>query len=274
MEKAERIAKVMAAAGLCSRREAERWIAEGRVTVDGKTIDSPALNVQIATKDIRVDGARLKTEKSEVRLWLYHKPRGLITTHSDPRGRSTVFEHMPTEMPRVVSVGRLDLNSEGLLLLTNNGDVAQKLMLPATGWVRRYRVRVYGSITDKQIADLKKGVTVEGERYGSIEVTRDEKAAAKKNQWLVFSLKEGKNREIRKVCASLGLEVSRLLRIAYGPFELGKLAEGDVVEVSSGVLKEKLGKILHHDSSSSGKIPESSKKPVRRVSLPAGKPRR
>lgn len=232
----ERIAKVIAAAGLCSRREAERWIAAGRVEVDGKIIDSPALNVDTHAQKIMVDGEPLK-QREPTRLWLYHKPVGLITSHGDPSGRETVFENLPKNLPRVVSVGRLDLNSEGLLLLTNDGELAQKMMLPASGWIRRYRVRVYGQISDAQIVALKKGVTIDDERFGSIEVTRDKEGKGK-NQWLNFSLKEGKNREIRRVCAFLGLEVNRLIRTAYGQFELGTLAECAVVEVSSAIVQK------------------------------------
>ena len=242
MEKGERIAKVMAASGLCSRREAERWIEAGRVEVDGKIINSPALNVNPSTQKILIDGAPLKP-REKTRLWLYYKPLGLITTHSDPEGRGTVFEHLPKNMPRVVSVGRLDLNSEGLLLLTNNGDFAQKMMLPATGWVRRYRVRVYGQITDEQIAALKKGVTIDDERFGSIIVTREKDESARRNQWLTFSLKEGKNLEIRRVCDFLGLEVNRLIRVAYGKFELGTLAESATSEVSSATVNKLLEEI-------------------------------
>lgn len=237
----ERIAKVIAAAGLCSRREAERWIAAGRVEVDGKIIDSPALNVDVKTQKITVDGTPLK-QREKPRLWLYHKPVGLITSHGDPAGRETVFENLPKNLPRVVSVGRLDLNSEGLLLLTNDGELAQKMMLPASGRVRRYRVRVYGQISDAQIAALKKGVTIDDERFGSIEVTRDTETKGR-NQWLTFALKEGKNREIRRVCAFLGLEVNRLIRIAYGQFELGTLAEGAVIEVSSAIVQKLVEKI-------------------------------
>jgi len=238
----ERIAKVMAASGLCSRREAERWIAAGRVEVDGKKIDSPALNVDTNTQTILVDDAPLK-KREKTRLWRYYKPLGLITSHKDPEGRGTVFENLPKNMPRVVSVGRLDLNSEGLLLLTNNGELAQKMMLPATGWVRRYRVRVYGQITDEQIAALKKGVTIDDERFGSIEVAREKGESARRNQWLNFALKEGKNREIRRVCDFLGLEVNRLIRVAYGKFELGTLAEGATSEVSSGIVDKILEEI-------------------------------
>ncbi len=235
----------MAAAGLCSRREAERWIAAGRVEVDGKIIDSPALNVDINTHKIMVDGAPLK-QREKTRLWLYHKPVGLITSHGDPSGRETVFENLPQDMPRVVSVGRLDLNSEGLLLLTNDGELAQKMMLPASGWIRRYRVRVYGQITNEQIKALKAGMTIDDERFGSIEVTRDKPDATKRNQWLTFSLKEGKNREIRRVCAFLGLDVNRLIRTAYGQFELGTLAEGAVMEVSSAIVQKLMEKMVVH----------------------------
>lgn len=233
----ERIAKVIAASGLCSRREAERWIADGRVEVDGKKIDSPALNVDITTQNIMVDGKPLK-KREATRVWLYHKPAGLITSHKDPEGRDTVFDRLPKNMPRVVSVGRLDYNSEGLLLLTNDGALAQKLMLPATGWVRRYRVRVFGHITDAQIADLKKGITIDGESFGSIEVTHEKDASKGKNEWLLFALKEGKNREIRRVCNHFGLEVNRLIRVAYGSFELGALAQGCVSEVSSELIQK------------------------------------
>lgn len=236
----ERIAKVMAHAGLCSRRDAERWIAEGRVIVNGKKIVSPALNVDTASDQIIVDGKPLSA-KEPTRMWLYHKPVDVITTHNDPKGRPTVFSQLPKDMPRVVSVGRLDINSEGLLLLTNDGEVAQRLMLPANGWVRAYRVRVYGDVTQDMLDGLQKGVTVDGEKYGPIEASID-KASSGKNHWVYFSLKEGKNREIRKVCAHLGLTVNRLIRVAYGPFELGNLAKGAVVEVSSDVIKKQLGK--------------------------------
>src|SRR5580700_9738137 len=213
----QRIAKVLARAGLCSRRDAERWIAEGRVAVDGTVLTSPAVNVTEAS-DIRVDGKPLP-EPDRSRLWRYHKPTGLVTTHRDERGRATVFSALPKELPRLISIGRLDLNSEGLLLLTNDGALARTLELPSTGWIRRYRVRVHGSVVPAALAALAKGVTIDGVRYAPIEAGLDAKKGD--NAWLTVSLREGRNREIRKVMAHLGLEVTRLIRIAYGPFQLG-----------------------------------------------------
>jgi len=233
----ERIAKTMARAGLCSRREAEVWIIEGRVKVNGVKLSSPARNVTEADK-ITVDGKPLP-EKEKTRLWRYHKPRGLLTAAKDPQGRPTVFQNLPPELPRVVSVGRLDLNSEGLLLLTNDGEVARKLELPATGWVRRYRVRVNGHVELANLAELRKGVTVDGIRYGSVQASLDRQQGD--NAWLSMSLTEGKNREIRKLCSHFGWGVSRLIRISYGPFQLGNLDKGQVEEVKGKVLKEQLG---------------------------------
>lgn len=233
----ERIAKVMARAGLCSRREAEAWIAEGRVKVNGEKLTSPARNVT-ERDDIRVDGKPLP-DKEKVRLWRYHKPRGLLTTAKDPQGRPTVFESLPKELPRVVSIGRLDLNSEGLLLLTNDGEIARKLELPTTGWVRRYRVRVNGTVEVAHLKALMKGVTVDGVRYGSVQTTLDRQQGD--NAWLTMALTEGKNREIRKVCSHFGWGVSRLIRVSYGPFQLGNLDKGAVEEVKGKVLKDQLG---------------------------------
>jgi 23S rRNA pseudouridine2605 synthase len=233
----ERIAKRLARAGLCSRRDAERWIAAGRVKVDGQLLTSPAVLVDAASVII-VDGQPLPaTERT--RLWRYHKPSGLVTSHRDPQGRSTVFDRLPAELPRVISVGRLDLTSEGLLLLTNDGDLARRLELPATGWVRRYRVRVHGAPDPAALAELDRGITVDGVAYGPIKAMLDRQQGA--NAWLTVSLKEGKNREIRKVMEHLGWSVSRLIRIAYGPFQLGLLAEGAVEEVPAKALREQLG---------------------------------
>lgn len=235
--KPERVAKILARAGLCSRRDAERWIAAGRVALDGKPLTTPAVTVD-DWRRLTVDGKPLP-EREEPRLWRYHKPAGLVTSHRDPQGRPTIFERLPEELPRVVSVGRLDLNSEGLILLTNDGALARRLELPATGWVRRYRVRVRGAIDEAALHALARGVTVEGVRYGAIEARLDRRTGA--NAWLTVSLREGKNREVRRVLKHLGLEVSRLIRIAYGPFQLGKLEPGAVAEVAASVLADQLG---------------------------------
>jgi 23S rRNA pseudouridine2605 synthase len=234
----ERIAKVMARAGLCSRREAERWIAEGRVAVNARTLDSPALTVG-ENDVITVDGKPLP-QRPQARLWRYHKPEGLVTTHRDPEGRPTVFERLPKELGRVISVGRLDIASEGLLLLTNSGTLARRLELPSTGWTRRYRVRVFGTVNEKGLAGLSKGITVDGVRYGPVQAGID--AASGSNTWLTLSLKEGKNREIRRVLEHLGLQVNRLIRVGYGPFQLGNLQRGEVEEVQRRVIRDQLGK--------------------------------
>jgi 23S rRNA pseudouridine2605 synthase len=233
----ERIAKVMARAGLCSRREAESWIAEGRVAVNGAAISSPALNVT-ASDRISVDGKPLP-QRERTRLFLYHKPRGLVTTHADPEKRPTIFEKLPKGLPRLISVGRLDLNTEGLLLLTNDGGLARVLELPETGWLRRYRVRANGKVTQPQLDALRKGVTVNGIRYGAIEATLDREQGA--NVWLTFAIREGKNREVRNVLEHLGLKVNRLIRVSYGPFQLGDLPEGAVEEIRTRHLREQLG---------------------------------
>ena len=233
----ERIAKRIARAGLCSRREAEVWIGEGRVKVNGKKVTSPAMNVSDADAVV-VDG-KLLQQKQEARLWLYHKPTGLVTTHKDPEGRRTVFDALPKTLGRVISIGRLDLNSEGLLLLTNDGGLARKLELPSTGWIRRYRVRAYGGITPSMLAGMKKGVSVDGVQYGSVDAALDSQNG--NNSWLTVSLSEGKNREIRKIFEHFGCKVSRLIRLSYGPFQLGSLPKGEVKEVTGKVLRSFIG---------------------------------
>jgi len=236
-DQAERLAKRIARAGLCSRREAEKWIEAGRVKVGGVKITTPAFNV--SEKDAVVVDGKLLAESESTRLWLYHKPAGLMTTHKDPQGRPTVFEKLPKELGRVISIGRLDLNSEGLLLLTNDGNLARKLELPSTGWIRRYRVRVYGAIAPSMLAQMKNGVTIDGMAYGSVEAVLDSQKG--NNSWLTVSLKEGKNREIRKIFEHFGCRVSRLMRLSYGPFQLGSLEKGEVKEVSGKVLRSFIG---------------------------------
>ena len=240
-KKGERVAKVMARAGVCSRRDAEKWITAGRVAVNGETLVSAARTV--TTADIvTVDGVPLPTAE-RTRLWRYHKPAGLVTSHRDEKNRPTVFSTLPPDLPRVVSVGRLDLNSEGLLLLTNDGGLARDLELPARGWVRRYRVRVHGRVAAAALARLKDGVTIEGVRYGPINAVIDVAPGAtpKANTWLMVTLTEGKNREIRRVMEWLQLTVNRLIRVAYGPFQLGPLEPGALEEVPRHVLREQLG---------------------------------
>lgn len=233
----DRIAKVLARAGVASRRQAEILIVEGRVSVNGKRIDSPALNVTPSDR-ITVDGKPLP-EAEPARLWLYHKPLGLVTTTRDDEGRPTVFDNLPEGLPRVVSVGRLDLNSEGLLLLTNDGTLKRKLELPSTGWLRKYRVRVNGAPTDEMLAPLRNGVMVEGENFQPMIVSIDRQQGA--NAWLTIGIREGRNREIRRALSHVGLSVNRLIRISYGPFQLGTLAKGAVEEVKARVLREQLG---------------------------------
>ncbi len=232
----ERIAKFLSRAGVASRRDAERMVAEGRVKLNNAVVTHPATFV---TKDdlIVVDGKPVDAPE-RTRLWRYHKPDGLMTTHRDPEGRPTVFEKLPAHLPRVVSIGRLDLNSEGLLLLTNDGALARRLELPATGWIRRYRVRVFGAVDAKALAALARGVSVDGVRYGPIEAGLDSRKGD--NCWLTVGLREGRNREVRRVMAHLGLHVSRLIRVSYGPFQLGQLARGAVEEVTGKVLREQL----------------------------------
>ncbi|HSQ00830.1 MAG TPA: pseudouridine synthase [Candidatus Dormibacteraeota bacterium] len=237
MSEPERIAKRLARAGLCSRRDAERWIAAGRVKVDGKVLDTPAC-VVTDKNAIEVDGKPLP-DADRARLWRYHKPPGAMVTARDPEGRRTIFDSLPSGMPRVVTVGRLDFMSEGLLLLTNDGGLARRLELPANGWIRRYRARVHGTVDEARLAALANGITIEGVRYGAIQARLDRQQRS--NAWLEMALAEGKNREVRRVLAHLDLPVLRLIRIAFGPFHLGELERGHVDEVPAQALDNLLG---------------------------------
>ncbi|WP_306006189.1 pseudouridine synthase [Aquicoccus porphyridii] len=233
----DRIAKVIARAGLASRREAERMIEIGRVAVNGQVITRAALNV--TEKDsITVDGKPLDAP-APTRLWLYHKPTGLVTTTKDEQGRPTIFDDLPADLPRVLSVGRLDLNSEGLLLLTNDGAIKRRLELPSTGWLRRYRVRVNGRPTEATFEPLRQGLSIDGESFQPMVVTLDRQQGA--NAWVTVALREGKNRELRRAMEAVGLSVNRLIRISYGPFQLGQLKPGEVQEVRGRVLRDQLG---------------------------------
>ncbi len=236
--KGDRIAKVISRAGVASRREAERMIEAGRVTVNGRGIAGPALNVTAADR-IAVDGKPL-AEPEPPRLWLFHKPPGLVTTARDEKGRRTVFDALPETMPRVMTVGRLDLTSEGLLLLTNDGETKRRLELPSTGWLRRYRVRVKGAPTDTALAPLREGVTIGGKRFRPMTITLDRQQGA--NAWLTIALREGRNREIRRAMDHAGLEVNRLIRVSYGPFQLGQLEPGSVEEVGQRVVRDQIGR--------------------------------
>lgn len=263
----DRIAKVLARAGVASRREAERMIEAGRVHVNGAQITSPALNVT-DSDTITVDGKPV-SEPEPPRMWLYHKPAGLVTTTRDEKGRQTIYDTFPEDMPRVMTVGRLDLNSEGLLLLTNDGGIKRKLELPSTGWLRRYRVRVNGRPSDAALEPLRKGITVDGERFQPMTVTLDRQQGA--NAWLTVGLREGKNREIRRAMESVNLSVNRLIRISYGPFQLGELKQGEVEELRRKIVRDQLGLELADDSGTAAKKPKSVKRPPRR---PAKPPRR
>jgi len=233
----DRIAKVLSRAGVASRREAERMIEAGLVTVNGKIINSPALNVTASDK-ITVEGKPVNAPEPP-RLWLYHKPTGLVTTDRDEKGRETIYDALPEDMPRVMSIGRLDINSEGLLLLTNDGGIKRKLELPSTGWLRRYRVRVNGRPTDDVLEPLRRGIAADGERFQPMQVTLDRQQGA--NAWLTVGLREGKNREIRRALAEIDLSVNRLIRISYGPFQLGDLKQGEVEEVRRKLMRDQLG---------------------------------
>jgi 23S rRNA pseudouridine2605 synthase len=236
-EAGDRIAKVIARAGVCSRRDAEKLIVEGRVALNGEKVETPA--VRIGAHDvISIDGRPL-AEPEPARLWRYHKPAGLVTTHRDPEGRPTVFANLPAHMPRVVSVGRLDFNSEGLLLLTNDGGLARRLEIPSAGWIRRYRVRLFGTVTQKDLDALAQGTVIDGVKYGPI--IADLERSKGLYSWATVSLKEGKNREIKRVMERLGLKVARLIRVQFGPFHLGQLADGGVEEIGARLWREHLG---------------------------------
>ena len=233
----ERIAKRIARAGICSRRAAEQMIEDGKVSVNGEIITSPALNVTASDK-IMVDNKRLP-QAQEARLWRYYKPRGLIVSAKDEKGRETIFDTLPPHMPRVISVGRLDYDSEGLLLLTNDGALARHLELPSTGWSRRYKVRVQGRVDEQKLESLKNGITIDGIRYGEIEASLETQMNS--NAWILIAIKEGKNREVRRIMEHLGHPVSRVIRLSYGPFQLGRLEKGQIEEVKRAVLTEQLG---------------------------------
>ena len=236
-QRPERIAKFLARAGLCSRRDAERLIADGRVSVDGTVLSTPAATVTAAS-EIRVDGKPVGAPDRS-RLWRYHKPKGLVTTHRDEKGRPTVFAALPAGLPRLISVGRLDLSAEGLLLLTNDGGLARRLELPATGWLRRYKVRVHGAVDPDGLATLADGIAIGGVAYGPIRARLERTQGS--NAWIAMALAEGKNREVRRVLEALGLQVTRLIRLSYGPFQLGNLAAGMIAEVPQKALAEQLG---------------------------------
>ena len=233
----ERIAKVIARSGVASRRDAEKMVLAGRVAVNGKVIESPALDISPADR-VTIDGKPLDAPQ-ETRVWLYYKPLGLVTTDKDEQGRRTIFDEMPEGMPRVLNVGRLDLNSEGLLLLTNDGGLKRQLELPETGWLRKYRVRVNGRPTDTTFDPLRRGVTIEGDEFLPMDVSLDRQQGA--NAWLTVGIREGKNREIRRAMAAVGLVVNRLIRVSYGPFRLNDMKPGDVVEVKRRVLRDQIG---------------------------------
>lgn len=322
----ERIAKFLARSGVCSRREAEELIRQGRITVNGETVAAPAFLVD-GTENIRFDGEKIKS-KDKTRLWLYHKPAGLVTSHKDEKGRDTVFAHLPAGLPRVISVGRLDLNSEGLLLLTNDGGLSRALELPSNGWSRRYKVKVHGFLNERRLKKLEKGATVDGIAYGPCKITIDSRpkpaaapvrngnaaalparsaaspsgsnaaaspagqpvsapvargaatacnaatARTATNAWLTVSLTEGKNREIRKLMASVGLDVARLIRLSYGPFQLGSLKPGEVREVPQKTLREQLGSLYPQPAPDTARPlhPQSAPDTAANNASPAGTP--
>jgi 23S rRNA pseudouridine2605 synthase len=269
-EDGERIAKFLSRAGVASRREVERMIEAGRITLNGQPLTTPAVKVS-EKDDITVDGKPI-AEKQPAKLWLYNKPLGLVTSDRDEKGRKTVYDALPDTLPRVMSVGRLDLNSEGLLLLTNDGELKRKLELPSTGWVRKYRVRVKGDPSETGLDPLRKGVTVEGERFQPMQISIDRQQGA--NAWLTIAIREGKNREIRRALDFIGLTVNRLIRVSYGPFQLNTLGTGEVEEVRSKILRDQLGiapPASHAVKKSSRKVtrkprnaPPTTSKPKRR----------
>ncbi|WP_244480707.1 pseudouridine synthase [Mesorhizobium sp. Root157] len=264
VETGERIAKRLARAGIASRRDAEELIAAGRVKVNGKILESPAFNV--AQNDIiHLDGMEIPPIE-RTRLFLFHKPAGVVTTNRDPEGRKTVFDVLPADLPRLMTIGRLDINTEGLLLLTNDGGLSRVLELPATGWLRRYRVRVHGKVEEKALASLKEGIAVDGVFYGAVEASLDREQGT--NAWLTIGLREGKNREVRNILGALGLDVTRLIRISYGPFQLNELPEGHVLEIKGRMLRDQLGERLIEESGANFEadiVKPFSNQPVRRV---------
>lgn len=242
-EAPERIAKRIARAGLCSRRDAERWIAAGRVAVDGSVLTTPAVTVTAANQ-ITIDGEPLPQAEA-ARLFRYHKRAGVLTTARDPEGRPTIYDRLPANLPRLMPIGRLDFNSEGLLLLTNDGGLKRRLELPATGWQRRYRVRVHGKVDADKLARLSRGIAIDGFDYGPIEAEVDRVQGS--NAWIKIALREGKNREIRRIMEHFGWPVTRLIRLSFGPFQLGSLAPEGTEEVTGKVLKEQLGALVGGD---------------------------
>ncbi|MBX9452530.1 MAG: pseudouridine synthase [Mesorhizobium sp.] len=257
----ERIARRLARAGVASRRDAEEMIAAGRVRLNGKVLDTPAVNVGPRDR-IELDGNEIPAIE-RTRLFLFHKPAGVVTTNRDPEGRTTVFDILPKKLPRLMTVGRLDINTEGLLLLTNDGGLSRVLELPATGWLRRYRVRVHGKVEPEALAGLKDGIAVDGVFYGGVEATLDREQGS--NAWLTVGLREGKNREVKNILGALGLDVTRLIRLSYGPFQLGELAEGEVRELKGKLLRDQLGERLIEESGANFDAPvlnEFSNKPV------------
>ncbi len=233
----ERIAKVIARAGVCSRREAEQLIADGHVTLNHKILKTAAINVTEADQ-IRING-KLLPQAEDSKLWRYHKPDGLVVSHKDPQGRPSVFDKLRQQLPRVMSIGRLDINTEGLLLLTNDGEIERLLELPSSGWIRRYRVRAYGKMDDAGLERLKGGVEIEGVRYGPVEAKIE--TSQGDNVWMTVSIREGKNREVKKICDYLGLQVNRLIRTNFGPFQLGDLKRGGIEEIPRKFWQEQLG---------------------------------